>query len=86
MDFLNKSGLSEEHRNLKIKSINNRFKYHPPFGDQVERYTMIRSLCGILSLKLLDLCPESREKILMYEKLDEVVFWANASIARGESQ
>ena len=29
-------------------------------------------------------CPESREKSLAVTKLEEVVFWSNAAIAREE--
>ncbi|HSS39847.1 MAG TPA: hypothetical protein VLT58_13865 [Polyangia bacterium] len=64
--------------------IANRFTYHPPFGDQPARYERIRAagldLAGILS----ELCPTSRELSLALTNLDQVVMWANASIARNE--
>ena len=59
-----------------------RFTYHRPTGNQPERYTQIRSRAGDLAELLEGLCPESRERSLALTKLEEAVFWANASIAR----
>lgn len=86
MHFVDKSGLTQEGRVRKCKELKDRFLYQQPFGDQVQRYESIRSMVGILAISLFDKCPESREKEIMYEKLDEVVYWANASIARNEKQ
>lgn len=68
-----------EHEMLK------RFDYHAPKNDsQIRRYKEIRSKALILALELEELCPDSREKSLAITKLEEMVFWANASIARNE--
>jgi hypothetical protein len=61
-----------------------RFTYHPPKGDQPERYNLIRSKAGELAALLADACKESRERNLAFTKLEEAVFWANAAIARNE--
>jgi hypothetical protein len=64
--------------------LENRFTYHAPKGDQANRYETIRqagrNLAGIID----ELAPDSREKSLAVTKLEEVVMWANASIARNE--
>lgn len=60
------------------------FTYHAPKGDQAERYGRPRSFAKEFALDIEDLCPDSREKSLAITKLEEVVFWANASIARNE--
>ena len=61
-----------------------RFTYHPPKGDQPERYGRLRDF-GKQLAELIDLeCPESREKSLALTKVEEAVMWANASIARRE--
>lgn len=86
MHFVDKSGLPQEDRVRKCKELRDRFLYRPPFGNQAQRYEAIRSMVGILAIGLFDKCPESREKEITYEKLDEVVYWANASIARNEKQ
>lgn len=65
-----------------MNDIANRFTYHPPKEGQAEKYGALRALAKELALELDAYCPESREKSIALTKLDEVVFWANASIAR----
>ena len=64
--------------------LNVRFTYHPPFGNQVEKYTSIRNTTWQLAEYLIKCCPDSRELSLAITKLEEAVFWANAAIARHE--
>ena len=66
------------------KELENRFTYHPPKGDQAVRYEKIRSGALGFALFLNSMCPESAAKGNAMRALDEVVFWANASIARNE--
>jgi hypothetical protein len=66
--------------------LNVRFTYHKPFGDQPIRYERIRKWAYDMSLFLLDYCPDSRELSLAITHLEEVVFWANAAIARHEEE
>ncbi len=61
-----------------------RFKHHPPKTGQAEKYEEIRTMALGLALRLNVLCPDSREKSTAITKLEEAVFWANASIARRE--
>jgi hypothetical protein len=62
------------------------FTYHPPGGNQGERYTRLRALANQLAQELNVLCPPSRELSLAQTKLEEAVMWANAAIARNETQ
>ena len=64
--------------------IENNFTYHPPKPGQAERYESIRDTAKEFAEHLDDECPDSREKSLAMTKLEEAVFWANASIARNE--
>lgn len=64
--------------------IEKRFTYHPPKEGQPVTYERIRKAAKELAYLLNDVCPESRELSVAMTKLDEVVFWANASIARNE--
>lgn len=64
--------------------LEKRFTYHAPKEDQADRYECIRENAFILSMVIDNLCPDSREKSLAITKLEEVVMWANASIARNE--
>lgn len=69
-----------EQRRVRLKA----FTYHPPIGDQVERYQVVRSTASEFARLLNGLCPASRELSLAQTKLEEAVMWANAAIARNE--
>jgi hypothetical protein len=62
--------------------IDKRFTYHPatkgtsPVFDEIRAEA--RSYAHYLDVTL----PEGREKSLALTKLEEVVFWANAAVAR----
>jgi hypothetical protein len=66
------------------EGIDNRFAYHEPKGDQPERYVYLRTQAKFLARNILRNCPPSRERSLAITKLEEAIFWANASIARNE--
>ncbi|MFP4661954.1 MAG: hypothetical protein ACLFPF_07185 [Halanaerobiales bacterium] len=69
---------------MNITDLENRFKYHSPKEGQPEKYSKIRSEAKGLAHLINKTCPDSREKSLAITKLEEVVMWANASIARNE--
>ena len=60
------------------------FTYHPPKGDQQERYVKLRENAKFLAYLIVELTPESREQSLALTHLEEAIFFANASIARNE--
>ena len=62
--------------------LDNRFTYHPPTDEQVDKYQQIRDHARAMAYMLMDFCPNSRERSLALTHLDETVMWANASIAR----
>lgn len=64
--------------------IENRFTYHAPKPGQPEVYAKIRDKCKETAYLFMALCPDSRERSSALTKLEEAVFWANASIARHE--
>lgn len=74
--------LDREEINIMKEQLKNNFTHHPPKEGQVEKYVDIRNE-GLHFANLIDgLCPNSREKSLAITKIEEAVFWANASIAR----
>lgn len=62
--------------------IERAFTYHPPKEGQINLYHRIRYEAHLLAEFIDDHCPENREKSIAITKLEEVVMWANASIAR----
>lgn len=69
---------------MDIKDLDNRFAYHKPDLAKGNTHSLIRDLCSDLAEKLNVLVPEGREKSLAITKLEEVMFWSNASIARND--
>ena len=67
---------------LLMERIENDFTHHAPNGEQAEKYSRMRQTAKGLARLVVELCPESRERSTALTKLEECVFWANASIAR----
>lgn len=65
------------------EDIDNRFNFHPADTD-IKRlaHEAVRGHCRWLAHWLNEALPEGREKALAITKLEEVMFWANASLAR----
>lgn len=70
--------------NFDQKELNTRFTYHPPKGDQQERYVKIRDQGKTLAEVISELTPSSREQALALTSLEQAIMWANAAIARRE--
>ena len=66
--------------------LDRRFNYHVP-DTQAKRdaHTDVRRQCRHLAEVLNELVPDGREKALAVTKLEEVMFWANAAVARDSS-
>ena len=62
----------------------NRFTYHAPHGNQQEKYQNLRLFGLSLAEHIVENTPVSREQSVALTKLEEAIFWANASIARNE--
>lgn len=64
--------------------LNNLFTYHPPHGDQVERFALIRDAGFQLATIVAQNTPGSVERSTALAKIREAVMWANAAIACNE--
>lgn len=73
-------------RGITGKEIGIRFTYHPPHGDQVDRYKRLRDLAGELAMEIMFLTPGGREQSLALTKLEEATMWANAAVAREDKR
>lgn len=63
--------------------LDNWFSYHPPEGDQAERYTVIRAQAQVFAETVARLCPDSADRTVALRHIRDAVFNANASIACG---
>ena len=68
----------------KTDQIETAFTYHPPKGDQPERYIKLRDAAKEFAFLIDECVPDSREKSVAMTNLEQVVMWANAGIARNE--
>ena len=66
----------------KIEDIEKRFTYHKPTEEKVKVYPLLRDKAKELAYLIEENVPNSREKSCALTKLEEVVMWANAGIAR----
>ncbi|MHB0864738.1 Acb2/Tad1 domain-containing protein [Paenibacillus sp. SEL3] len=64
------------------QQIENNFKYHKADEAKGAQHDKVRSACKELAYVLDELLPASREKALAATKLEEVMMWANAAVAR----
>ena len=68
---------------MEYADLKNRFTYHAPHGEVVKGvYGKIREHALNYAELIDENCPDGREKSLAITKLEEVVMWANAAIAR----
>jgi hypothetical protein len=68
---------------MELHDLSNRFTYHPPQDAvTISLHQACRNHGKELAYWLNDNLPESREKSLAITKLEEVVMWANAAVAR----
>lgn len=67
---------------ISKEEIAKRFTYHPPKDEQPAKYSNIRAYAKCFAEAIVEQCPDGREQALALTKLEEVVMWANASIAR----
>ena len=67
---------------MDTEELRTRFTYHPPTGDQPEKYEGIRDRALNFALYINAQCPDSREMSLALTHLEQANFYANAAIAR----
>lgn len=68
---------------MDSRDIEHRFAFHAATTDEKrDAHTSVRQQCRQLADALNAQLPEGREKAVVMTKLEEVMFWANASLAR----
>ena len=69
---------------MEKTELDNLFSYHPPKGDQVERYNDIREAGRLFAQVIIDSTPAGADQSAAIRKVREAVMTANAAIACGE--
>ena len=64
--------------------LDNLFTYHPPKGDQAERYQNLREIAKELAILIVKYCPPSADTTAAIRKLRECLMTANSAIACNE--
>jgi len=68
---------------VNAEDLNSRFKFHPATGPgRAAQHDDLRQACRTFASIIDELVPDGREKNLAVAKLEEVMFWGNAGIAR----
>jgi hypothetical protein len=62
------------------------FTYHKPFGTQLRRYQELREKAKELAYLMVESCPAGDELDVALTRLSEASMWANAAIARNETE
>ncbi len=62
--------------------VDNIFTYHKPNMNSQKRYGEIRGMAKEFATLIIHACPDTRERTTALSRLEEVVMWANASVAR----
>lgn len=71
---------------MQPEDIAHRFAFHAATTQEKrDEHTSVRQSSRRLADELNERLPEGREKALAITKLEEVMFWANAAIARAGS-
>jgi len=68
---------------MDAAELDHRFAYHPPPNETIgELHASVRGICRDVAAGLNHLLPDGSEKALAITNLEQVMFWANAAIAR----
>lgn len=76
--------MTEPKRDIEADPIiETSFSYHkPPNSEVAATHKIYRDACKALAYDIKALVPEGREQALAITKLEEVMMWGNAGIAR----
>lgn len=64
--------------------LDNWFTHHVPFGDQADRYVLIRAAAKAFAKEILAFTPPGPDQTTAIRTVREAMMWANAAIACGE--
>lgn len=62
--------------------LKRRFTYHPPTNAQKLKYEAVRRMALMCATWMVENVPDSHERDVAVDRIDEAVMWTNAAIAR----
>lgn len=69
------------------RDIEHRFVFHAPSTEEeADAHISVRQQCRLLADCLNERLPDGREKSVAITRLEEVMFWGNAALARDDAQ
>lgn len=69
-----------------LLELRRRYHYHPPHGDQAERYAKVRDNVFACAAACVMMTPACDEQDRALDALDQAMFLFNAAIARNEPE
>lgn len=67
------------------EELDKRFNFHPATPTTGPKHDAVRRICRNMADILIELVPDGREQSLVVTHLEEVMYWANAGVARNPS-
>jgi 3-oxoacyl-[acyl-carrier-protein] synthase III len=67
-------------------TIRNNFMYHAPKEENIQKFKEIRAEGRLFAKLVMDEVPECAERTLAFRKIEEAVMWANAALARNQTE
>jgi len=69
---------------MDLRDLYRRFDFELAVDEKARLHESIRDLCRQMALNMDALLPDCRETATVMIKIEEVMFWANAAVARHE--
>lgn len=72
---------------MNAEEIEHRFNFHPATTDEKrDAHASMREACKQTALRINNALPDGREKSLAITHLEDAMMWANAGLARNNTE
>ena len=70
----------------RLENVKFNIDHHKPTEAGIKLIEANREAFKVLATKIVDNCPDGRELSLALTNLEQALFWANASVARNNTE